>query len=1183
MLRFAGRALVGASLLVAAGVAVNQVYDNGKLSWNWGYLALVFTVLGALVQAAPQSAAPAPETAPPPPPAGGRRKGSRRAYLRRMRSAVDQMETIGLVTQAEYVLRTRQVYVDVMLRPRPVTEAVADTGIGSVSSPEAGQRASLASFLAPGRVLAVLGAAGSGKTTLARHTALDIAERRWPRRRRLPVLLYLRDHGRAIAAGGREGLARIAVTAPWLGGAVSAEWLEERLKRGRCVILLDGLDEVAGSADRSRVVRWVEDQISRYPSNAFVVTSRPLGYDGNRLSRADVLQVQRFTGRQIRAFLHAWYRAIEHRSREGDPKEIDRLAARAADDLYRRISSEPALFDLAANPLLLTMIANVHRYRGSLPGSRVALYEEVCQVLLHRRQEAKRLTDPGMDGLSGEKRERVVQELAWYMMRRELRDIPADEAERAIRTVLERTAPDITPAAFLRSVKRSGLLLEHQYGRYGFAHLTLQEYLASTLVPAHASRRQLLIDNVGNPWWREVTLLWVARADAGPIVEACLEDRTVTALSLAYACADEARELDPGLRDRLDLLLRTAPSDLGERQLLDGVAAARALHDTHVLDDGTRIGAAPVPPNLWGRFVARTNDPHVPKTVVDDLWTKDIKKFLAWLNGLFDDGTGYRLPTPAEARQALDLDLYARRPGSRNPVVLYAADGDWADEHGQAQLVPDFPHQPTARQAGEYPALILQQTHVFFRLFQATAPSTFIGLLAFGRSRDLDKAEDRLLHALDIARDLDLAHEALYFPLRERAFERAVELGLDDLPDRADDLDRDHLRDRALDYASRIGQELGLAMESRLRRASPGGEGGSAALVTALFSVLPSQSRDIFHAHPLARGLDHLLPLDNLSGSVAALGQSLGALGPAITDDLNRDFAAAVDLVNVLARVSGSVGDIAEEIKQKIGTPRATSGSALHYGRLLGADFDVVLSKAEHLRDIASASGTVPVVDIAHDLCFALRRALNHVLAITEFNAAQTFGSGYHGQDPAHVLTLARLVFAGDLGRLDMGAVVTTAWACLSLQRSFEAVTSLEPARPRRNRSRTVSMETFLHRALPDIFSTTPAHDPAVTLEAALSRANTIGNEEVAELIGNAIRLAAPLWEQSRRARRSDMVLAVTSLLAATLRNKGAREDYQLAHHLSSALLALMALTPDSDVRAPARPPTPKQLVLVRA
>ncbi|MEU7661934.1 hypothetical protein AB0B60_26120, partial [Streptomyces lincolnensis] len=33
-----------------------------------------------------------------------------------------------------------------------------------------------------------------------------------------------------------------------------------------------------------------------------------------------------------------------------------------------------------ANPLLLTMIANVHRYRGQLPGSRAELYAEMCDA-----------------------------------------------------------------------------------------------------------------------------------------------------------------------------------------------------------------------------------------------------------------------------------------------------------------------------------------------------------------------------------------------------------------------------------------------------------------------------------------------------------------------------------------------------------------------------------------------------------------------------------------------------------------------------------------------------------------------------------------------------------------------------------------------------------------------------------
>ena len=116
--------------------------------------------------------------------------------------------------------------------------------------PPAGTRRPLASFLAPGNVLAVLGAAGSGKTTLARYTALEMAEQRWRpwqagfwRPRRIPVLLYLRDHAQVLLAGPPQNLAPFAAAAPWLEGAVTGPWLRRGLERRRCVVLLDGLDE----------------------------------------------------------------------------------------------------------------------------------------------------------------------------------------------------------------------------------------------------------------------------------------------------------------------------------------------------------------------------------------------------------------------------------------------------------------------------------------------------------------------------------------------------------------------------------------------------------------------------------------------------------------------------------------------------------------------------------------------------------------------------------------------------------------------------------------------------------------------------------------------------------------------------------------------------------------------------
>jgi hypothetical protein len=51
--------------------------------------------------------------------------------------------------------------------------------------------------------------------------------------------------------------------------------------------------------------------------------------------------------------------------------------------------------------------------------------------------------------------------------------------------------------------------------------------------------RETSSDNVSDPWWRETTLLYAARADADPVVKACLDAGTVDALALAFDCAGD--------------------------------------------------------------------------------------------------------------------------------------------------------------------------------------------------------------------------------------------------------------------------------------------------------------------------------------------------------------------------------------------------------------------------------------------------------------------------------------------------------------------------------------------------------------------------------------------------------------------------------------------------------------------
>jgi hypothetical protein len=39
------------------------------------------------------------------------------------------------------------------------------------------------------------------------------------------------------------------------------EWFEDRLKRGQCLVMFDGLDEVADPALRHKIVQWAERQV----------------------------------------------------------------------------------------------------------------------------------------------------------------------------------------------------------------------------------------------------------------------------------------------------------------------------------------------------------------------------------------------------------------------------------------------------------------------------------------------------------------------------------------------------------------------------------------------------------------------------------------------------------------------------------------------------------------------------------------------------------------------------------------------------------------------------------------------------------------------------------------------------------------------------------------------------------
>ena len=331
--------------------------------------------------------------------------------------------------------------------------------------------------------LAILGPPGCGKTTLLKHLALMCAanqQRRHQLRAYIPVLLFLREHARAIHDSS-PSLAELVQTHfsnqtryPELDPP--SNWFPAQLNAGRCLVLLDGLDEVSEDL-RETIVTWVDRQIREYPRCRFILTARPQGYIETPLTQAHVLEVMSFTPRQVEQFIRNWYLATKITLSGTDDAGMPRDAAHEADDLLRRLREQPALQELTINPLLLTMIANVHNYRGALPDRRVELYTEICDVLLGHWQKAKGMEDR----LSARQKRAVLQPLAEDMMGERVREFSTQDVLTAMESHLEDVglAPEES-SAFLKNLQeQSGLLLENEAGIWGFAHLTFQEYLCA--------------------------------------------------------------------------------------------------------------------------------------------------------------------------------------------------------------------------------------------------------------------------------------------------------------------------------------------------------------------------------------------------------------------------------------------------------------------------------------------------------------------------------------------------------------------------------------------------------------------------------------------------------------------------------------------------------------------------------
>ncbi|MEG3921231.1 NACHT domain-containing protein, partial [Microcoleus sp. T3_A4] len=377
----------------------------------------------------------------------------------------------------------------------------------------------------------LLGAPGSGKTTLLSFFAVMLAQG-YPEKIGLPsgidclpILIKIRDFA-MISDINLLDYARQFAEKTMSVKPLPEGFFEYWLADGRAMILLDGLDEVVEESKRYAVVQHIESFLGQYHQNLAIITSRPAGYkrDFFNTSEFEHYQLQLFDDPKVDEFINRWYD-----SRVRDAAE----AQRRKDSIKKALDENDRIKLLARNPLLLTIIALIHRYQAVLPRARHKLYEKAVETLLKCWDANKNMTEQSVfKCLDADDLRRLMEILAYWIHTQGSTDNPEGGTLIVKEDLLEQLTQNIKTKKQVELFKakeeakrfvdfiqqRTGLLNEQGQDLYAFVHKTFQEYLCAQEIGYQADDEddfEIVLNHIRehlhDPHWREVLLLLIAQ------------------------------------------------------------------------------------------------------------------------------------------------------------------------------------------------------------------------------------------------------------------------------------------------------------------------------------------------------------------------------------------------------------------------------------------------------------------------------------------------------------------------------------------------------------------------------------------------------------------------------------------------------------------------------------------------
>jgi hypothetical protein len=409
--------------------------------------------------------------------------------------------------------------------------------------------------------LAILGAPGTGKTTLLAYTALlcartveaETEERLGAAQRRLPLYVSLStmDWGEqeqqdttdredeanegeqkndkpkddknkverllgaaAVASGGKSGLTGI---------------MRKYLEAGRAIVLADDWDRLLPQ-QRQQATVWLAELIAAQPGNLWLVVAGTRAYAPLTEAGFVPVSLAPWNAWQVEEFARRWVDACTQTYED------------STIDLHKLIAELQHAARMGASPLELTLRAFVCTSDQKGPRGRAALFDRALDLLLWQEEAPWLLTACRT----------ALGQPALQLLQEERAATSREEMEAALEAALpppgERPANATTQALRTLTSER-GLLRLAGTNHYAFIHPLWQAYLAARqLIPATPST---LMERLGDRQWAETLRFYAELGDMAPLVAAWMrgpDDVLHTRLRVLGSWASVAPE-DAAWRD----------------------------------------------------------------------------------------------------------------------------------------------------------------------------------------------------------------------------------------------------------------------------------------------------------------------------------------------------------------------------------------------------------------------------------------------------------------------------------------------------------------------------------------------------------------------------------------------------------------------------------------------------------